>query len=70
MLKIRGLGLCISIFAMSVVSFWTTKSFPIWMEDYGLPVTLTIYAISSFIGAFFVILAGTETKGQSMDEVK
>lgn len=69
-IKVRGFGFCVSITVLSVASFLSTKTFPIWMEDFGLPITLGIYAIICLVGTVFVMCAMTETKGQSIDDVK
>lgn len=51
-------------------SFYSTKTFPLWMEDFGLPTTVLIYAIICAAGTLFVMFAIRETNGQSMDDVK
>lgn len=52
---------------MSCGAFASNKSFAMWMEDYGLPATLCIYAAVSVVTAVGVMYTTKETKGQSID---
>lgn len=68
--QVRGFGFCVSLFVFCGASFYSTKTFPLWMEDFGLPTTVLIYAIICAAGTLFVMFAIRETNGQSMDDVK
>lgn len=52
---------------MSLVSSVSLKTFPIWMETLGLPVTFMIYAVGCIFGAAFVIVFLVEMTGKSID---
>lgn len=68
-MKVRDFGLFVSNIVLSAASFVSTKSFPLWMDDFGLPITLSFYAVFSLAGALFIMFATKETKGKSIDNI-
>lgn len=53
---------------MSSTSFYLLKTFPIWIEEFGLPATLSIYGVACVLGAVYVIFMVPEMKGKRIDD--
>lgn len=68
-LQIRDVGLGVFLFFVSGSSIICLKTFPMWWEVFGLSGALTIYSVSSFVGAAYVLLFVTEMKGKSIDNI-
>ncbi len=68
--KIRGSAMALATLALWIANFFTTTSFPLMKEYFGLPVTFAIHAGICLIYFIFVFRRVPETKGKSLEEIE
>jgi len=68
--RIRGNALALATLALWITNFFTTASFPIMKQHWGLPLTFGLHALLCFVYFLFVRLRMTETKGKSLEEIE
>jgi SP family arabinose:H+ symporter-like MFS transporter len=68
--RIRGNALALATLALWITNFFTTASFPVMKQSWGLPVTFGFHAVLCF--AYFLFIWGRipETKGKSLEEIE
>ncbi|MGM9508984.1 sugar porter family MFS transporter [Larkinella sp. GY13] len=68
--RIRGNALALATLALWITNFFTTASFPVMKQYWGLPLTFGFHAILCF--AYFLFIWGRipETKGKSLEEIE
>lgn len=67
--KVRRVGVMYGTFAITFISFFMAKFFPICSISIGMHGCMFIYAVCSFFGVFFVIFAMKESNGISLDSI-
>ncbi|GAB3892196.1 sugar porter family MFS transporter [Larkinella knui] len=67
---IRGNALALATLALWITNFFTTASFPVMKQYWGLPLTFGFHAVLCF--AYFLFIWGRipETKGKSLEEIE
>lgn len=68
--RIRGNALALATLALWITNFFTTASFPVMKQYWGLPVTFGFHAVLCFIYFLFVRVRIPETKGKSLEEIE
>ncbi len=68
--RIRGNALALATLSLWITNFFTTASFPVMKQHWGLPLTFGLHAILCFIYFLFVRLRIPETKGKSLEEIE
>jgi MFS transporter, SP family, arabinose:H+ symporter len=68
--RIRGNAMALATLALWVTNFFTTASFPVMKQYWGLPLTFGVHAVLCFIYFLFVRLRIPETKGRSLEEIE
>ena len=68
--RIRGNALALATLALWITNFFTTASFPVMKQYWGLPLTFGFHAVLCFIYFLFVSLRLPETKGKSLEEIE
>ena len=68
--RIRGNALALATLALWITNFFTTASFPIMKQYWGLPLTFVFHAMLCFIYFLFVGVRMSETKGKSLEEIE
>lgn len=68
--RIRGNALALATLALWITNFFTTASFPVMKEYWGLPMTFGFHAILCFVYFLFVRTRMPETKGKSLEEIE
>jgi sugar porter (SP) family MFS transporter len=68
--RIRGNAMALATLSLWIANFFTTASFPILKENFGLPVTFAIHAGICFIYFLYVRTRIPETKGKSLEEIE
>ncbi len=68
--RIRGNALALATLALWITNFFTTASFPIMKQHWGLPITFGFHAVLCFVYFLFVRLRMPETKGKSLEEIE
>ena len=68
--RIRGNALALATLALWITNFFTTASFPVMKQYWGLPVTFSFHAILCF--GYFLFIRGRipETKGKSLEAIE
>ena len=69
-LKIRGLGMGISVFFLWITNFIISFSFPILLAWIGLSTTFFAFAIVNVFAILFVVKFVPETKGVSLEQLE
>lgn len=69
-LRIRGLGMGISVFFLWIANFFISLSFPILLNKIGLSGTFFGFAIVGIGAIFFVRKYVPETKGSTLEELE
>jgi major inositol transporter-like SP family MFS transporter len=52
-----------------VIALFSTLTFPLLLENLGLPLILLSYAVIDIVGAIYLLWALPETKGKSLEEL-
>ncbi|GAB2574361.1 sugar porter family MFS transporter [Spirosoma areae] len=68
--RIRGNALALATLALWITNFFTTASFPIMKQYWGLPFTFGFHAVLCLIYFLFVRVRVPETKGKSLEEIE
>ncbi|MBC8152477.1 MAG: sugar porter family MFS transporter [Bacteroidetes bacterium] len=68
--RIRGNALALATLALWITNFFTTASFPVMKQYWGLPVTFGFHAALCFVYFLFVRVRIPETKGKSLEEIE
>lgn len=68
--RIRGNALSLATLMLWVANFFTTASFPIMKQYWGLPLTFMFHAVLCFVYLLFVRARVPETKGKSLEEIE
>jgi sugar porter (SP) family MFS transporter len=68
--RIRGSALALATLALWITNFFTTASFPVMKQYWGLPTTFGVHAVLCFIYFLFVRARIPETKGKSLEEIE
>jgi MFS transporter, SP family, arabinose:H+ symporter len=68
--RIRGNALALATLALWITNFFTTASFPIMKEYWGLPFTFAIHAVLCLVYFLFIGARTPETKGKSLEEIE
>ena len=68
--RVRGNALALATLALWITNFFTTASFPIMKQYWGLPLTFGFHAILCFVYFLFVRDRMPETKGKSLEEIE
>jgi len=69
-LRLRGLGMGISVFFLWITNFVIGLMFPILLDKIGLSTTFFIFAVLGFISIIFVNKCLPETKGRTLEELE
>ncbi|MCM3773875.1 sugar porter family MFS transporter [Priestia aryabhattai] len=69
-LRLRGLGMGISVFFLWITNFIIGLIFPILLDKTGLSITFFIFAVLGFISIVFVKKYLPETKGRTLEELE
>ncbi len=68
--RIRGNALALATLALWITNFFTTASFPVMKQYWGLPLTFGFHAVLCFVYFLFVRARMPETKGKSLEEIE
>lgn len=68
--RIRGNAMAMATLCLWIANFFTTASFPIMKEHFGMHVTFIIHAVICFGYVVFVKVRMPETKGKSLEEIE
>jgi len=69
-LRLRGLGMGISVFFLWITNFVIGLMFPILLDKIGLSITFFIFAVLGLISIIFVSKCLPETKGRTLEELE
>ncbi|MGM7724131.1 sugar porter family MFS transporter [Metabacillus sp. Hm71] len=69
-LRLRGLGMGVSVFFLWITNFFIGLSFPVLLEKIGLSGTFLIFAAVGFVSLAFVKKYLPETKGRTLEELE
>ncbi|WP_408009104.1 sugar porter family MFS transporter [Pseudalkalibacillus sp. A8] len=69
-LRLRGLGMGVSVFCLWMVNFGISFVFPILLAGIGLSFTFFIFAALGVLAIAFVIKFLPETKGKTLEEIE
>ena len=69
-LKVRGLGIGLSVFVQWMTNFAVGFSFPILMAAIGISNTFFIFVVLGILALLFVRRYVPETRGQSLEQVE
>lgn len=69
-LRLRGLGIGISVFFLWIANFFISFSFPIFLDKVGLSGTFFTFAILGIGAIYFVRKHLPETKGATLEELE
>ena len=69
-LKVRGLGIGMSVFVQWMTNFAVGFSFPILMDAIGISNTFFIFVVLGLLALMFVRRYVPETRGQSLEQVE
>lgn len=68
--RIRGNAMALATLCLWIANFFTTASFPIMKEHFGIYFTFIIHGIICFAYFMFVKFRLPETKGRSLEEIE
>ena len=68
--RIRGNALALATLMLWITNFFTTASFPVMKQAWGLPVTFGFHAVLCFVYFLFIQARIPETKGKSLEEIE
>lgn len=68
--RIRGNALALATLALWITNFFTTASFPVMKDAWGLPATFLVHAGLCLVYFLFVRVRIPETKGKSLEEIE
>ncbi len=69
-LRLRGIGMGISVFCLWICNFTVGLIFPIMLEHVGLSGSFISFAVCSILGAIFIYKFAPETRGKSLEEIE
>jgi major inositol transporter-like SP family MFS transporter len=69
-LRLRGLGMGISVFFLWITNFFIGLSFPVLLDKVGLSGTFLAFAAIGFVALAFVKKYLPETKGRTLEELE
>lgn len=69
-LRLRGLGMGVSVFFLWITNFFIGLSFPVLLDKIGLSGTFLIFAAIGFVALAFVKKYLPETKGRTLEELE
>jgi MFS transporter, SP family, major inositol transporter len=69
-LKLRGIGMGVTVFCLWITNFLVGLSFPILLSGVGLSMTFFIFAILGIAAITFVRMFLPETKGKSLEQLE
>ena len=67
--SIRGPAMSLLGGAGGIMAMMSTLTFPLLLDNLGLPVLLVSYAVIDIVGAIYLLRALPETKGKSLEEL-
>lgn len=68
--RLRGNAMSLATLSLWIANFFTTASFPVLKQQFGLHITFGIHAIICLIYFVFVQKRVPETKGKSLEEIE
>ncbi len=68
--RIRGNAMGLATLCLWIANFFTTASFPILKEHFGLHTTFVVHAVICFVYFIYVYRNIPETKGRSLEEIE
>jgi MFS transporter, SP family, major inositol transporter len=69
-LRLRGLGMGISVFCLWIVNFLVSLAFPVALSTLGLTTTFLIFVVLNVLAITFVKKYVPETKGRSLEQLE
>jgi MFS transporter, SP family, major inositol transporter len=69
-LRLRGLGMGISVFCLWIVNFLVSLAFPVALSALGLTTTFIIFVVLNILAIAFVKKYVPETKGRSLEQLE
>lgn len=69
-LRLRGLGMGISVFCLWITNFLIGLIFPVMLSHFGLSGSFIAFAVCSVLGAIFIYNFAPETRGRSLEEIE
>jgi len=69
-LKLRGLGMGVSVFCLWITNFLIGLLFPILLDKIGLSYTFFLFVVLGFFAITFVIKFLPETRGKSLEQLE
>lgn len=69
-LRLRGLGMGISVFCLWITNFFIGLIFPMMLSHFGLSGSFIAFAVCSVLGAIFIYNFAPETRGKSLEEIE
>ncbi|HEY3425011.1 MAG TPA: sugar porter family MFS transporter [Negativicutes bacterium] len=69
-LRLRGLGMGISVFCLWITNFFIGLSFPVLLAGIGLSTTFFAFAVVNILSLVFVLKYVPETKGRSLEQLE
>ncbi len=69
-LRLRGLGMGISVFCLWIVNFLVSLAFPVALSNLGLTTTFFIFVALNLVAIAFVKKYLPETKGRSLEQLE
>lgn len=69
-LRLRGIGMGISVFCLWITNFAVGLIFPIMLSHFGLSGSFIAFAVCSILGAIFIYHFAPETRGKSLEEIE
>ena len=69
-LRLRGLGMGISAFALWVANFAVGFAFPILLANFGLSGAFIVFIVCSILGGIFIYKFAPETSGKTLEEIE
>ena len=69
-LRLRGLGMGISVFCLWITNFIVGLVFPIMLANLGLSGSFIAFSVCAVLGAVFIYHFAPETRGKSLEEIE
>ena len=69
-LRLRGLGMGISVFCLWITNFIVGLVFPIMLANLGLSGSFIAFSVCAVLGAVFIYNFCPETRGKSLEEIE
>jgi major inositol transporter-like SP family MFS transporter len=69
-LRVRGLGMGVTVFCLWITNFLIGLTFPVLLEKIGLSTTFFVFVVLGVIAIMFVKRYVPETKGRTLEELE